>query len=52
MAIEEHVTNHMDELMIHPQYRHTQRDLNADESVRVIHEIERLRANIKKQKLR
>ena len=51
-AIEEHVTNHMDELMSHPQYRPTQRDFNADESVRVIHEIETLRANIKKQKLR
>ena len=45
-AIEEHVTNHLDELMIHPQYRHTQMDFNADESVRVSHEIERLRANI------
>ena len=38
-AIEEHVTNHLDELMINPQYRHTQRDFNADESVKVIYEI-------------
>ena len=45
-AIEEHVTNHLDELVSHPQYRQTQRDFNADESVRVLHEIERLRANI------
>ena len=47
-AIEEHVTNHMEELMSHPQYRPAQRDPNADESARVIHEIEILRANLKK----
>ena len=45
-AIEQHVTNHLEEIISHPEYRPAPRDFNADESVRVLRNIEILRANL------
>ena len=47
-AIEELVTNNLDDFMNNPQYMHTPSDVSADDAVRAFVNIEILRSNLQR----